>query len=115
MSEIGNLRAIRESRGISRREVAEKLGVTIPAIQDYERNEIAGTITLSTLRRYASVLGCEVNVQICPKDKPPTPPPPSASTLVPAGTSTQAPNPTPLTQKSELDDRMGLWTAPVID
>lgn len=63
----GWLRATRESLGLSRRAVAEKLGVTHAAVRDYEVAETRDTITLATLRRTAAALDCELVVALVPR------------------------------------------------
>lgn len=113
----GWLRNLREARGLTRREIAEKLGVSIPAIQDYERNEVAGKITLATLRKYAEVLGCEVDVKLIPRSDSVFPPPPAAAkskaqkTQARPGTSRVKSPPPP--RDDTFTDRMGLWSAAV--
>lgn len=104
------LREIRENQGLSRRHIAEQLGVTIAAVQDYERSEAAGRITLKTLRKYAEVLGCEVMVTITPSEAhvaAPTPP----KLSVPRRKKSQPPPTTAKPAPANLQDRMGLWSA----
>lgn len=114
------LREIREQKGLSRRHIAEKLGVTIAAIQDYERSEAAGKITLKTLRKYAEVLGCEVTVTFTPNEAHFSAPTPTSPRL--SKTRRKKPQPSAATAQSapakvpaNLQDRMGLWSASVED
>ena len=114
LNAASRLREIREEMGLSRRHIAEQLGVTIAAVQDYERSEAAGRITLKTLRKYAEVLGCEVMVTITPNEAhvaAPTPPklsvPRRKKPQPPAATAKPAPAKVP----ANLQDRMGLWSA----
>lgn len=108
------LREIREQKELSRRHIAEQLGVTIAAIQDYERSEAAGSITLKTLRKYAEVLGCEVVVTLTPNGTDVASPSPRKG-VVPRRRS-RPPSPAPAAPPSsagpsDLQDRMGLWSA----
>jgi len=58
--------AIRDSRlhlGLSQADLAQRLRVTRAAVQQYERNEERGVISLATLRRALAALGGSVVVQ----------------------------------------------------
>jgi predicted DNA-binding mobile mystery protein A len=63
---IGWLRAIRGALGMTTRQLANAVGVTQAAVVDAERTEAKGDITLATLQRYASGLGCEVRYALVP-------------------------------------------------
>jgi predicted DNA-binding mobile mystery protein A len=63
----GWLRAIRQALGMTTRQLARSLGVTQAAVVDAERTEARGDITLTTLQRYATALGCEVRYALVPK------------------------------------------------
>ena len=63
---LGWLRAVRESLGMPRDEVARRLGVTKQSVADIERAEANGTIGLDTLRRVAETLDCVVLYAIVP-------------------------------------------------
>src|SRR5438876_11107495 len=63
----GWLRAVRQAIGMTTRQLANAVGVTQSAVVDAERNEGKGDITLATLQRYASALGCEVSYVLIPK------------------------------------------------
>jgi predicted DNA-binding mobile mystery protein A len=64
----GWLRAIRQALGMTTRQLANTVGVTQSAVVDAERNEARGDITLATLQRYATALGCEVSYVLIPRD-----------------------------------------------
>jgi predicted DNA-binding mobile mystery protein A len=49
------------------RQLAKRVGVTQAAIIFAERAEAKGDITLSTLRRYAAALDCELTYALVPK------------------------------------------------
>ena len=63
----GWLRAIRQALGMTTRQMAKAVGVTQAAVMDAERTEAKGDITLSTLQRYATALGCELSYVLIPK------------------------------------------------
>lgn len=63
----GWLRAIRQSLGMTTRQLAKSVGVTQTAVVDAERTEAKGDITLATLQRYAAALGCELTYALVPK------------------------------------------------
>lgn len=62
----GWLRAIRQTLGMTTRQLAKSVGVTQAAVVDAERTEAKGDITLATLQRYAAGLGCEVAYALVP-------------------------------------------------
>lgn len=63
----GWLHAVRTALGLSRAAIAKPLGVSPSAIQSYEKNEKAETITVGTLRHAAAALGCELVVALVPR------------------------------------------------
>ena len=63
----GWLRAIRQTLGMTTRQLAKYVGVTQAAVVDAERAEAKGDITLATLQRYATALGCELSYALVPK------------------------------------------------
>ena len=62
----GWVRAIRESLGMTTRQLAVRLGVTQQAIVEFEKNEAAGKITLDSLNKLASALGCRLAYVLVP-------------------------------------------------
>lgn len=56
------LPSIREMRAMSQQELAERLGVTQPAVAAMERR--GDDIKVSTLKRYAEALGGELKISI---------------------------------------------------
>jgi predicted DNA-binding mobile mystery protein A len=62
----GWLRAIRQVMGKTTRQGADAVGVTQSALVDAERNEARGDITLTTLRRYAAALDCQLFYALVP-------------------------------------------------
>ena len=63
----GWLRAIRQTLGMTTRQLAKSVGVSQAAVVDAERAEAKGDITLATLQRYATSLGCELSYALVPK------------------------------------------------
>lgn len=116
-SALGVLRKHREAQGISRRQIAESLGVSIPAVQDYERNEAAGTITLKSLRKYADALDCDVEIGLIRRPgRAARTPAPAKLLHLPAKAKSPAKDRTPKSPtEDELSNDLGLWSAPVID
>jgi len=55
------LRAAREDQGLTRKQVAEKLGVTEEDILRIEKR--AGKVTLGMLQKYADVLGKKIQLK----------------------------------------------------
>ena len=62
----GWIRALREALGMSRVQLARRLGVTQQSADDLERSEAAGTIRLDTLRRAAEILDCTLVYALVP-------------------------------------------------
>ena len=63
----GWLRAIRNSLGMTTRQLARRTGVSQAAVVDAERHEVGGDISLNTLRRYAEALDCDVFYALVPR------------------------------------------------
>jgi predicted DNA-binding mobile mystery protein A len=63
----GWLRALRQALGMTTRQLAASVGVSQAAVMDAERAEARGDITLSTLRRYAEALDCELTYALVPR------------------------------------------------
>ena len=63
----GWIRALRDALGMPARYMADRLGVSTPAVYELERSEKAGTIQLNTLRRAADALDCDVVYALVPR------------------------------------------------
>jgi predicted DNA-binding mobile mystery protein A len=63
----GWIRTIRESLGMSQSQLAARLKITQQALNDLERSEAEGKITLESLRRIANALGCGVVYAVVPE------------------------------------------------
>jgi predicted DNA-binding mobile mystery protein A len=62
----GWVRAIRESLGMSTRELAARLDVSSPRISQIERGEVDGSLTLASLERAANALDCRLEYVLVP-------------------------------------------------
>jgi predicted DNA-binding mobile mystery protein A len=63
----GWLSEIRRALGMSANQLATRMQVTRPAVSQYEKGEVDGTITLETLEKAAAALGCEFVYALVPK------------------------------------------------
>lgn len=62
----GWIKAIREALGMTTKQLANRLGVTQPAVVQLEKSEVKGNIELATLRRVAEALDCSVVYALVP-------------------------------------------------
>jgi transcriptional regulator with XRE-family HTH domain len=65
----GWLRALRDERDLSLKEVADRLDVSPQAVHQFEKSEVAGTISLRQLALVAAAMGCRVTYAV---HEPPT-------------------------------------------
>jgi predicted DNA-binding mobile mystery protein A len=63
----GWIRTVRDALSMSGFQLARRMGIEQPTVARFERNERDGTITLSTLERAASALGCDVVYAFVPR------------------------------------------------
>jgi transcriptional regulator with XRE-family HTH domain len=63
----GLLRAVRQAVGIPLAEIAEKGGVVVSTVTDFELRELERTITLRSLGRMADAMGCKVVYGVVPR------------------------------------------------
>lgn len=63
----GWLRGIRTALGMTSKQLAQRLQTSQSAIIEYEQREIAGTISLGTLRRAASAMDCDLMYALVPR------------------------------------------------
>jgi predicted DNA-binding mobile mystery protein A len=64
--EGGWIRSVRQSLGMSTRQLAQRIGVERATAAEFERSEAAGTITLNTLEKAASGLGATLVYALVP-------------------------------------------------
>lgn len=63
----GWLRAIRTALGMTSGQLARRLHTSQSAVIGYEQREIAGTISLATLRRVAAAMDCDLVYALVPR------------------------------------------------
>ncbi|MFN0064454.1 MAG: mobile mystery protein A [Myxococcaceae bacterium] len=63
----GWLKAVRESLGLSARQLGERLRITPQVITRMEQREEVGKVTLETLQRAARAMGCRLVYAIVPE------------------------------------------------
>jgi predicted DNA-binding mobile mystery protein A len=63
----GWIKSIRVALGMTAAELARRLGVGVPTVTRLELSEAEDRITLSTLRRAAAALDCELHYALVPK------------------------------------------------
>lgn len=63
----GWIRALRDALGMTAEQLGERMGVSQPSVQRLELSEANGTIQLSSLRRAAEALDCEVVYALVPR------------------------------------------------
>ncbi len=63
----GWVRTIREALGMTTVAYAKRLGMTDSGVRRIEKSEVNETITLSTLRKMAEALDCEVKYALVPR------------------------------------------------
>ena len=64
----GWIRAVRNALGMSGRQLAHRLGLTQQSVARMEKDEIAGALTIKTLRRVAESLDCVLVYGIVPRE-----------------------------------------------
>jgi predicted DNA-binding mobile mystery protein A len=65
--ESGWVRTVRESLGMSIRQLAERMNASKTTAATLERNEAAGTIKLRSLQAVSEALGCELVYALVPR------------------------------------------------
>jgi predicted DNA-binding mobile mystery protein A len=63
----GWLRTLRSALGLTTRQLARRMGVSQAAVVAAERSEVNQDLTLTTLRRYAQAMDCEVVYALIPR------------------------------------------------
>ncbi|MHA6691528.1 mobile mystery protein A [Devosia sp. A449] len=62
----GWIRALRDALGLSSAQLGDRLGVRSQSLDDMEKSEAAGTITLATLRRVGQAMDCTLVYALVP-------------------------------------------------
>jgi DNA-binding XRE family transcriptional regulator len=65
LSLVGRFKAVRESRGQTLAEVAERMGIDAPALSRLETGKVLNP-TLATLHKWAEALGQKLDVDVSP-------------------------------------------------
>lgn len=63
----GWVRAIRNGLGMSRRQLASRLGLSTSRIQRLEQDEVTGSVTLKSLQRTAEAMDCVLVYAVIPR------------------------------------------------
>jgi len=63
----GWIRAIRDGLGMSRRQLAERLGLSTSRVQRLEQDEVTGSVTLKSLQRTAEAMDCVLVYAVLPR------------------------------------------------
>lgn len=64
----GWVRAIRDGLSMSRRQLANRLGLSTSRIQRLEQDEVSGAVTIKTMRRTAEALDCVFVYALLPRE-----------------------------------------------
>lgn len=67
MPQRGWLRAIRDALGMNGRQFARRMGVSPARVSKLESDEIAGAVTLKTMRKAAEALDCTLVYTLVPR------------------------------------------------
>ena len=63
----GWIASIRQALGMSKTQLAKRIGITRPSLDELESNEVKETITLASLRKVADALGCDLQYVLIPR------------------------------------------------
>jgi predicted DNA-binding mobile mystery protein A len=64
---VGWVRAVRDGLGMSRRQLASRLGVSVSRVQRLEHDEVTGSVTMKTMQRTAEAVDCVFVYAVIPK------------------------------------------------
>ena len=64
----GWIPSIRQALGMSKTQLARRMGVARQSLDDLESNELKETITLASLQNAADALGCDFAVRLCSQE-----------------------------------------------
>jgi predicted DNA-binding mobile mystery protein A len=63
----GWISALRKSLGMGTTQLAKRMGITRPSLNQLEANEVSDKITLASLRNAAHALGCDLQYALVPR------------------------------------------------
>jgi predicted DNA-binding mobile mystery protein A len=64
---IGWIASVRQALGMSKTQLAKRIDITRPSLDELESNELKETITLASMRKIADALGCDVHYILVPR------------------------------------------------
>ena len=64
---LGWIASIRQALGMSKTQLAKRVGITRPSLHELVSNELKETITLASLHKVADALGCDVQYVLVPR------------------------------------------------
>ena len=64
---IGWIASVRQALGMSKTQLAKRIDITRPSLDELESNELKETITLASMRKIADALGCDVQYVLVPR------------------------------------------------
>jgi len=64
---IGWIASVRQALGMSKTQLAKRVDITRPSLDELESNELKETITLASMRKVADALGCDVQYVLVPR------------------------------------------------
>ena len=64
---IGWIASVRQALGMSKTQLAKRVDITRPSLDELESNELKETITLASMRKIADALGCDVQYILVPR------------------------------------------------
>jgi predicted DNA-binding mobile mystery protein A len=64
---IGWIASVRQALGMSKTQLAKRIGITQPSLDELESNELKETIALASMRKIADALGCDVHYILVPR------------------------------------------------
>ena len=64
---IGWIASVRQALGMSKTQLAKRVDITRPSLDELESNELKETITLASMRKIADALGCDVHYILVPR------------------------------------------------
>ncbi len=64
---IGWIASVRQALGMSKTQLAKRIDITRPSLDELESNELKETITLASLRKVADAIGCDLQYVLVPR------------------------------------------------
>jgi predicted DNA-binding mobile mystery protein A len=64
---IGWIASVRQALGMSKTQLAKRIDITRPSLNELESNEVKEAITLASMRKIADALGCDVQYILVPR------------------------------------------------